>query len=520
MTTVELLPVHHFVPERHLAALGLTNYWGYNTLGFFAPHAGYAAPPAGDQVGEFKAMVRALHRAGLEVVLDVVYDHTAEGGAAGPLLSLRGLDAAAYYRLLRGDGHGPDQYVDWSGCGNTLDAEHRATLRLILDSLRYWAAECHVDGFRFDLAATLGREHGGFDPGAAFFDALYQDPVLSDVKLIAEPWDLGPDGYQAGRFPPGWSEWNDAYRDSQRDFWAGRPATIGRFAAALAGSADRFVDRARGPAASVNFVTCHDGFTLADLVSYEHKHNEANGEDNRDGAADNRSWNRGVEGPSDDPVVRAARARDQRNLLATLLLSHGVPMLAHGDELGRSQEGNNNAYCHDGPLTWIDWEGGDRALTAFVARLSALRRDFAVLRRRTWPTGRRADGPDGVADGPTEASGDGPVREPVDEPVDLAWYTPRGVPMSEEQWLDPACSSVVAVFDGRAAEAPGATSLIVMVNSSEHRVLGRIPPDAWPGRWERVLDTAEQGAERHRRYLVGDQVRLEPSSLVVLRGVE
>jgi isoamylase len=500
VTTVELLPVHHAVPERHVASLGLTNYWGYNTLGFFAPHAGYAAARRpGDQVGEFKAMVRALHRAGLEVVLDVVYNHTAEGGAGGPLLSLRGLDAAAYYRLVDGQ---PDDHVDWSGCGNTLNVDHPATLRLVLDSLRYWASECQVDGFRFDLAATLGRDHGRFDPGAAFFDALYQDPVLSDVKLIAEPWDLGPDGYQPGRFPLGWSEWNDRYRDSLRDYWSGRPATIGRFAASLAGSAERFGDPARGPLAGVNFVTCHDGFTLADLVSYCDKHNEANGEGNRDGAGDNRSWNRGVEGPSDDPVVRSRRARDQRNLLAALLLSHGVPMLSHGDELGRSQGGNNNAYCHDDPSTWIDWEGGDAALAAFVGRLGELRRSSAVLRRRTWPTGRPLGG---------EAAGS--------EAIDLAWYTPRGVPMSEEQWLDPECSAVVAVFDGRAAETQGAQSLIVMANSSEHRVLCRVPSEAWPGAWRRVLDTAEHGpVERHRRYLPGDQVRLDPASLVVLSG--
>jgi glycogen operon protein len=332
------------------------------------------------------------------------------------------------------------------------------------------------------------------------------------VKLIAEPWDLGPDGYQGGRFPLGWSEWNDGYRDGLRDHWAGRRATIGRFATALAGSAERFGDPARGPGAVVNFVTCHDGFTLADLVSHEQKHNEANGEDNRDGAGDNRSWNRGVEGPTDDPTVRALRARDQRNLLASLLLSHGVPMLSHGDELGRSQGGNNNAYCHDSPLTWIDWEGGDRTLAAFVARVAELRRAFPVLRRRTWPTGRPAAGHDSTA---------GAVDGQVDGPIDLAWYTPRGAPMTEEQWHDPEWASVVALFDGRAAEAPAAGSLIVMVNSSEHRVLARIPPDAWPGHWQRVLDTAEHGpGERQRRYLAGDQVRLEPSSLVVLSGVE
>jgi isoamylase len=351
VTAVELLPVHQFVHDAALVAHGLRNYWGYQSIGYFAPHNEYAA--SGDPVGEFKTMVRALHAAGLEVILDVVFNHTAEGDEHGPTLCFRGLDNPAYYRLA----DDRSRYVDDTGVGNTLDTHRPAALRLVMDALRYWVTEMHVDGFRFDLAASLGRATSDFDPFSAFLDAVGQDPVLSQVKLIAEPWDIGQGGYELGDFPPGWSEWNGRYRDTVRDFWRGTPGTLADFATRLTGSADLY-GRTRRPTASINLVTVHDGFTLTDLVSYDAKHNEANGEDNRDGNDDNRSWNRGAEGPTDDPSVLELRARQRRNLLATLLLSEGIPLLLGGDELGRTQRGNNNAYCQDNAISWIDWAGG------------------------------------------------------------------------------------------------------------------------------------------------------------------
>jgi glycogen operon protein len=499
VTTVELLPVHHFTDDRRLVAAGLRNYWGYSTLGFFAPHAAYAAGKRpGGQVGEFKEMVRALHRAGFEVVLDVVYNHTAEGGSAGPALCLRGYDERAYYRL--DSGH-PGEHVNWTGCGNTLNVDHPAALRLVLDSLRYWITDMHVDGFRFDLASTLGRDGGRFDQGAAFFDAIFQDPVLSQVKLIAEPWDLGPDGYQLGRYPVGWREWNDHYRDVVRDYWRGRPGMLGALAGRLAGSADIYPDPARGPLAGINFAACHDGFTLADLVTYEVKRNETNGEANTDGADENRSWNCGAEGPTDTPLVVNRRARQQRNLLTTVFVSQGVPMLLHGDELGRTQRGNNNAYCQDNEVSWVDWERADASLTAFVRRLAALRKTHPVLRRGSPPLGepRRPGGP-----------------------VDMAWFTPRGEPMTEQHWHDAGIRSVVVVFDGRAADLPPSElpskSLVVMINGGDTRGRFRIPPDAWPRTWHRELDTTEHATERHRHYLSGEHLRVEPLSIVVLSG--
>ncbi|MPY92044.1 MAG: glycogen debranching protein GlgX [Acidimicrobiia bacterium] len=504
VTTVELLPVHHFVTEAHLDALGLRNYWGYNTLGFFAPYGGYAAPGTGPggQLAEFKAMVRDLHRAGLEVVLDVVYNHTAEAGAGGPTLSLRGLDAAAYYRFEDGD---PDRPVNWSGTGNTLNVDHPAALRLVLDSLRYWVSELHVDGFRFDLAPVLGRDHGRFDRGAAFFDAVYQDPVLAGAKLIAEPWDLGPDGYHVGGFPLGWSEWNGRYRDSVRDVWRGRHGTLPTLAASLAGSADRFHHSGRSTTASVNFVTAHDGFTLADLVSYDHKHNEANGEANRDGTDDNRSWNCGFEGPTAGPGVRALRARQQRNQLTTLFLAQGVPMLLAGDELGNTQHGNNNAYCQDNELAWLDWEHVDAPLRRFVSRLAAFRREHGVLRRANWATGRPRPGT-GV--------------------VDMAWFAPSGAAMSEADWRDGGRRALAVLLDGRAdATAPDAdgaaagerASVLVLLNAGDTRQLFCVPQASSPERWRKVIDTAEH-SERVRRYRSGDRLRLEAFSIAVLVG--
>jgi len=407
VTAVELLPVQHNVPESFLRERGLTNYWGYNTIGYFAPHAGYSAAARagrpGGQVAEFQAMVDALHGAGLEVILDVVFNHTAEGGHLGPTLCHRGLHNPAYYRLDPADQR---YYVDTTGTGNSLNVAHLTCLRMILDSLRYWVTQLHVDGFRFDLAATLGRDNGGFASTSAFFDLVDQDPVLSQVKLIAEPWDVGQvDSYDLGRFPAQWSEWNGRYRDTVRDFWRSKDGTLADFASRLSGSADLFGGSRRRPSASVNIVTTHDGFTLRDLVSYDTKHNNANGEDGRDGADDNRSWNCGAEGPTDDPAVLALRARQQRALLATLLLSLGVPMILAGDELGRTQGGNNNAYCQDNPISWFDWSEVDSELLTWTRELVALRRAHPVLRRRRYLSGARTG--------------------------DVAWFTPSGTPMRQ-----------------------------------------------------------------------------------------
>ncbi|MDQ1449699.1 MAG: isoamylase, partial [Actinomycetota bacterium] len=388
VTAVELLPVHHIVDEGFLHDRGLTNYWGYSTIGYLAPHSLYSA--TGDQVREFKGMVKALHRAGMEVILDVVYNHTAEGNHLGPMLSFRGVDNESYYRLVAGDLR---HYMDYTGTGNTLNPVHPTVLRLIMDSLRYFVTECHVDGFRFDLASALAREFYEVDRLSAFFDIIHQDPVLSQVKLIAEPWDVGPGGYQVGNFPILWSEWNGIYRDTMRDFWRGQ-SSLAEFASRFGGSADLYQTDGRRPFASINFITAHDGFTLRDLVSYNEKHNEANGEHNKDGTDDNRSWNCGVEGPTDDPSVNALRARQQRNFLATLFLSQGVPMLLGGDEFGRTQGGNNNAWCQDNEISWFDWNFDERGqkLLAFTKRLIALRRDHPVFRRRQFLEGSDPEG--------------------------------------------------------------------------------------------------------------------------------
>ncbi|BCI87186.1 hypothetical protein NIIDMKKI_23920 [Mycobacterium kansasii] len=380
VTAIELMPVHHFANDSTLVEKGLSNYWGYNTISFFAPDPKYSsATSAGGQVQEFKAMVRTLHEAGIEVILDVVYNHTAEGNHLGPTLSMRGIDNAAYYRLVDDDKR---YYLDHTGTGNSLNVGHPHSLQLIMDSLRYWVTEMHVDGFRFDLAATLAREFYEVDRLATFFELVQQDPTVSQVKLIAEPWDVGPGGYQVGNFPPQWTEWNGKFRDTVRDFWRGEPATLDEFAYRLSGSADLYEHTARRPVASINFVTAHDGFTLRDLVSYNDKHNEANGEDNNDGESYNRSWNCGVEGPTDDPGVNELRSRQQRNFLTTLLLSQGVPMICHGDELGRTQNGNNNGYCQDNEITWVNWAEADTGLLDFTRAVSALRANHPVFRRR------------------------------------------------------------------------------------------------------------------------------------------
>ena len=403
VTAVELLPVHSIADERRLLHHGLRNYWGYNTIGFFAPEMRYSASGT---LGEFKTMVKTLHAAGLEVILDVVYNHTAEGDHTGPTLSFRGIDNAIYYRL---DPAHPRRYLNFTGTGNSLNTAHRVVLALVMDSLRYWVEEMHVDGFRFDLAATLARNaQGAFDRNVAFLAAVRQDPVLSQVKLIAEPWDLGEGGYQLGNFPPGWTEWNDKYRDAVRSYWRGDDNTIGHLAARLSGSHDIFARSGRAPSASINFVTTHDGFTLHDLVSYERKHNEANLESNRDGSDHNRSWNSGEEGPSEKPEVNALRAKQKRNLLATLFFSQGIPMLVAGDELGRTQGGNNNAYCQDNETSWLDWEGADRELMQFVIRLVELRKRHPSFRRRTYP-----------------------------KPEDTSWLAPEGREMVEQDWKLP-----------------------------------------------------------------------------------
>src|SRR6185436_2983454 len=431
VTAIELMPVHQFVQDTTLQDQGLTNYWGYNTIGFLAPHAAYAATGTrGQQVTEFKAMVKTLHDANIEVILDVVYNHTAEGNENGPTIAFRGIDNAAYYRLV--DEH-KEHYYDTTGTGNSLLMRNPHVLQLIMDSLRYWVLEMHVDGFRFDLASTLARTLHEVDRLSAFFDVIQQDPVISQVKLIAEPWDVGEGGYQVGNFPPLWSEWNGRYRDTVRDYWRGEDATLGEFAARLTGSSDLYEGTGRRPSASINFVTAHDGFTLRDLVSYNEKHNEANGEENRDGESHNRSWNCGVEGPTDDPAILELRERQKRNMLISLLLSQGVPMLCGGDELGRTQGGNNNAYCQDNETSWFDWDlkDRDRQLLAFVQRLIRLRREQPVLRRRRFFQGRRIRG---------------------SEIKDIAWFRPDGHEMTDEDWNTGYARSLAVRLAGDAIE--------------------------------------------------------------------
>ena len=486
VTSVELLPVQAFIDDQRLVELGLANYWGYNTLAFFAPEPRYAtaAGQAADGgVDEFKAMVKALHAAGLEVILDVVYNHTAEGNHLGPTLSLKGLDHAAYYRLAEDARF----CVDFTGTGNTVDTSSAPALRLVLDSLRYWVQEMHVDGFRFDLAAALGRDAAGdYTWRSPFFTAIAQDPVLSQVKLIAEPWDLGPNGYQPGGFPTGWMEWNGRYRDAVRDYWANADSSLPAFAASLCGSADMLEPRRRRPTASVNLVTVHDGFTLADLVSYNAKHNEANGEDNRDGESHNRSWNCGAEGETDDPAILALRERQVRNFLATLFLSHGTPLLLGGDELGRTQQGNNNGYCQDNALSWFDWERAAQheELQAFTRDLLALRRDLPVVRLSEWPH---------------HAAG-APAQ------VTVQWHSVWGLPMTPEEWDDPAVRCVAAVME---STCPGEASLLMLFNASADETVFTLPADHPDRAWTLRLDT------RHAQVALGDSgVQVAPSEQV------
>jgi isoamylase len=504
VTAVELLPVHHFVHDGHLLARGLRNSWGYNSIGYFAPHAEYSAAGGdGGQVREFRELVRALHAAGLEVILDVVYNHTGEGNHQGPALCFRGLDNAAYYRLNPED---PRFYVDYTGTGNSLNMVEPYVLQLLMDSLRYWVTEMHVDGFRFDLAATLARELFDVDRLGGFFDVIHQDPVISRVKLIAEPWDLGPGGYQVGNFPPLWMEWNGKYRDTVRDHWRGEPATLDELAYRLTGSSDLYGEDGRRPTASVNFVTAHDGFTLADLVSHNEKHNEANGEDNRDGESHNRSWNCGVEGPTDDPGVLALRRRQQRNFLTTLLLSQGLPMLLGGDEIGRTQRGNNNAYCQDNEISWFDWEAADGDLLEFTARLVRFRREHPVFRRRRFFQGC-------------------PVRGSAE--CDLVWLRPDGREMDEQDWGAGFARSLAVFLNGAQIPERGPrgeriedSSFLLLFNAHDGPVGFRVPEAAWSGRWIEVLDTAKPLPEEGREAAPGEEVAVEGRAVVVLRRLE
>jgi isoamylase len=503
VTAVELMPIHAFAHDQHLLERGLVNYWGYNSVCFLAPHAAYAAADRPHQVvQELKHLVKTLHAAGIEVILDVVYNHTAEGNHQGPMLSLKGFDNAGYYRLVDGD---PRYYMDYTGTGNSLNMRNPQVLQLIMDSLRYWVLDMHVDGFRFDLAATLARELHDVDRLAVFFDLIQQDPVVSRMKLIAEPWDIGQGGYQIGNFPPLWSEWNGKYRDSVRDYWRGERGALGEFAGRITGSSDLYGTSGRSPHASINFVTAHDGFTLQDLVSYNEKHNEANGEENRDGESHNRSWNCGAEGPTDDPAINTLRARQKRNLLVTLLLSQGVPMLLGGDALGRTQQGNNNAYCLDDERTWVDWAASDTDLLAFTRQVVELRRKHPVFRRRGW-------------------FGDRPSSDPAPE---IAWFRADGESMKDEDWTSGA-SAVLGVFlNGDALPHPDARgervrddSFYWFLNPSDAPVTFR-PPGAPFGRsWAIELDTAEAPGAEAPGVVAGAKLTAAPHSTVLLRRAE
>jgi glycogen operon protein len=501
ITAVELMPVHHFIHDKHLVDRGLRNYWGYNSITYLAPHGDYAADKRpGAAVTEFKQMVKAMHQAGIEVILDVVYNHTAEGNEFGPALCFKGIDNAYYYRLLEDD---RSRYMDYTGTGNSLNMRHPHVLQLIMDSLRYWVLEMHVDGFRFDLAATLARELHEVHRLSAFFDLIQQDPVISQVKLIAEPWDVGEGGYHVGNFPPGWSEWNGKYRDSVRDFWRGQDETLAEFAYRFTGSSDLYENDSRNPNASINFVTAHDGFTLRDLVSYQDKHNEANGENNRDGTDDNRSWNCGVEGPTDDPDILALRARQQRNLLVTLMLSQGVPMLLAGDEAGRTQNGNNNAYCQDNEISWLDWEQVDSGLLAFTQRLIAFRHDHPAFRRRRWFQGLAIHGADCK---------------------DIAWFTPGGEQMSEEDWGEWFAKSLGIFINGDTIPNPNARgepvtddSFYLIFNAHHEALEFVLPGKPWGTSWVLLLDTARGWIGEAAPHPAGARVEVAPRSVVLLQ---
>ncbi len=503
VTSIELMPTHTFVDDRHLVDQGKRNYWGYNSIGYFAPEQRYSASGSAK---EFKTMVKTLHSAGIEIILDVVYNHTAEGNQLGPTLSFKGIDNSIYYRLVGDDLR---HYMDYTGCGNTLNLQHPRVLQLVMDSLRYWVQEMHVDGFRFDLAASLGREQHAVDHLGAFFDILHQDPVLSRVKLIAEPWDLGEGGYQVGKFPIGWAEWNDRYRDCMRAYWKGDGGLIGEFATRITGSSDLYAHNGRRPYASVNYITAHDGFTLHDLVSFNDKHNEANGEANRDGTDNNLAWNCGAEGKTRDAKINALRARQKRNLLATLMFSQGVPMLLAGDEMGRSQRGNNNAYCQDNDISWVDWNltDADHALFDFVARLIRLRRAHPVFRRRNFFQGR-----------PIRGSG---IK-------DIHWFKPDGIEMSDEEWVHDFARGLGVYLSGEAlgevdtrGRAIRDDNFILLFSAHHERIDFRLPVLCEGCAWQAELDTHyHAGLETDGLFKGGDHYPLEGRTLALLRQIE
>lgn len=503
VTAIELMPVHHFVSDRHLKERGLSNYWGYNTIGFFAPDSRYCSSGVlGQQVSEFKHMVKELHKAGIEVILDVVYNHTAEGNHMGPTLSFKGIDNAAYYRLVENNKR---YYMDYTGTGNTLNANLPNVLRLMMDSLRYWITEMHVDGFRFDLAATLARELHEVDRLSAFFDIIHQDPVISQVKLIAEPWDIGEGGYQVGKFPQEWAEWNGKYRDCIRDYWRGENSVLGEFAARFTGSPDLYASDYRRPTASINFVTAHDGFTLHDLVSYNEKHNEANGENNKDGESHNRSWNCGVEGPTEDPEINKLRQRQKRNFLATLFLSQGVPMLVAGDEIGRTQLGNNNAYCQDNEISWLNWQKADTELLEFARNVIQLRKDHPVFCRRRWFQGMLIRGV-GVED--------------------IAWFSPDGTEMTEEDWNTGFAKSLAIYLSGKGIRSVGSRGekitdddFYIIFNAHHEPLQFKLPNGKYGKSWIKVLDTTESSINQKEVEVIEPEknITVEGRSIVLLQ---
>jgi len=509
VTAIELMPVHQFVQDTTLQDQGLTNYWGYNTIGFLAPHAAYAATGSrGQQVTEFKAMVKTLHDANIEVILDVVYNHTAEGNERGPTIAFRGIDNAAYYRLTD---ENKSHYYDTTGTGNSLLMRNPHVLQLIMDSLRYWVSEMHVDGFRFDLASALARQFHEVDRLSAFFDIIQQDPVISQVKLIAEPWDLGDGGYQVGNFPPLWTEWNGKYRDTVRDFWRGEAASLGEFASRITGSSDLYAHSARRPIASVNFVVAHDGFTLRDLVSYNEKHNDANGEGNKDGESHNRSWNCGVEGPSDNADINALRRQQHRNFLTTLLLSQGIPMIAHGDEVGRTQRGNNNVYCQDNELAWVDWKlaQSESDLLAFTSALVALRKDHAVFRRRRFFAGDAAHGGKSILG-------------------DIEWFSSDGTEMDEEDWRNGYARTLMVFLNGQAIQEPDQhgqrlldSDFLLLFNAHSGPVDFTLPPAPYGVEWHIRLDTTvgEPVSADQQGVLAATTHPIAGRSIVVLEAV-
>lgn len=501
VTAIELMPIHHFITDRHLKDQGLTNYWGYNTIGFFAPDVRYAAHGIqGEQVREFKEMVKALHEAGMEVILDVVYNHTGEGNQMGPTLSFRGIDNAAYYRLTEDQRY----YMDYTGTGNTLNAMMPNVLRMIMDSLRYWIQEMHVDGFRFDLASTLARELHEVNKLSSFFDVIHQDPIISQVKLIAEPWDIGEGGYQVGKFPSGWAEWNGKYRDCMRDYWIGADSMLGEFAERFMGSSDLYQDDYRRPTASINFITAHDGFTLNDLVSYNEKHNDANGENNQDGESHNRSWNCGAEGPTEDQEINALRSKQMRNMLTTMLLSQGVPMIVAGDEFARTQDGNNNAYCQDNEISWLDWANRDESLQNFTTQLIAFRKAHPSFCRRKWFQGM-------------------PIKGIGLE--DIAWFLPEGDEMSDEHWQNDFARSLAVFLNGNGirslnddGEKITDDHFYILFNAYHEAINYKLPSDKYGKEWTKVINTEYDTIDEHDTFYPGDEVTVQGRSIIVLKA--